>query len=59
MKSTAKAGKAVKGLVHLPDLHATILHLLGIDHERLSFRYSGHDFRLTDVHGSVVRELVA
>jgi hypothetical protein len=41
------------------DLHATILHLLGLDHERLTFRYSGRDFRLTDVSGEVVREILA
>ena len=45
--------------VHVHDLHATLLHLLGIDHERLTFRYGGRDFRLTDVHGRVVRELFA
>jgi hypothetical protein len=41
------------------DLHATILHLLGIDHTRLTYRYAGRDFRLTDVHGRVIREIVA
>jgi len=45
--------------VHVHDLHATILHLLGIDHEKLTYRYSGRDFRLTDVHGRVVREILA
>jgi len=45
--------------VHVHDLHATILHLLGIDHERLTYRYAGRDFRLTDVHGRVVREIIA
>jgi hypothetical protein len=45
--------------VHVHDLHATILHLLGFDHERLTFRYAGRDFRLTDVHGRVVKELLA
>ncbi len=50
---------AVDKPVHVHDLHATILHLLGLDHERLTFRYSGRDFRLTDVHGHVVRELLA
>lgn len=44
--------------VHVHDLHATLLHLLGIDHERLTFRYGGRDFRLTDVHGRVIRELM-
>ncbi len=50
---------AVKDKVHMHDLHATILHLLGIDHERLTYRYAGRDFRLTDVYGSVVREVLA
>jgi hypothetical protein len=45
--------------VHVHDLHATMLHLLGIDHERLTFRYQGRDFRLTDVKGHVVREVIA
>jgi hypothetical protein len=45
--------------VHVHDLHATILHLLGFDHEQLTYRYSGRDFRLTDVHGKVVTELLA
>jgi uncharacterized protein DUF1501 len=47
------------GLVHVHDLQATILHLLGFDHERLTFHYAGRDFRLTDVHGNVARELLA
>ncbi|MSR58009.1 MAG: DUF1501 domain-containing protein [Planctomycetaceae bacterium] len=50
---------AVEGKVHVHDLHATILHLLGIDHTKLTYRYSGRDFRLTDVHGEVVREILA
>lgn len=45
--------------VHVHDLHATILHLLGFDHERLTYRHAGRDFRLTDVHGRVVHELLA
>lgn len=45
--------------VHVHDLHATVLHLLGIDHEELTYRYAGRDFRLTDVYGKVVRELLA
>ncbi len=44
--------------VHVHDLHATILHLLGLDHERLTYRYSGRDFRLTDVHGRVVQDIL-
>ncbi len=51
--------RAVHDRVHVHDLHATILHLMGIDHERLTYRYAGRDFRLTDVHGHVVRETLA
>jgi hypothetical protein len=50
---------AVENRVHVHDLHATILHLLGIDHTRLTYRYSGRDFRLTDVHGNVVHDVIA
>src|ERR1043165_97737 len=50
---------AVQNKVHVHDLHATILHLMGIDHEKLTYRYSGRDFRLTDVHGKVVQEILA
>jgi hypothetical protein len=50
---------AVENPVHVHDLHATILWLLGFDHERLTYRYAGRDFRLTDVHGRVVKELLA
>jgi uncharacterized protein (DUF1501 family) len=49
---------AVEDKVHVHDLHATILHLLGFDHLRLTFRYAGRDFRLTDVHGTVVKDLI-
>ena len=51
--------KAVEDKVHMHDLHATLLHLLGLDHERLTYRYAGRDFRLTDVHGNVVKEILA
>jgi hypothetical protein len=51
--------QAVENKVHVHDLHATILHLLGFDHEKFTYRYAGRDFRLTDVHGRVVRELLA
>jgi Protein of unknown function (DUF1501) len=44
--------------VHVHDLHATVLHLMGLDHSRLTYRYSGRDFRLTDVYGKVVREVI-
>ena len=47
------------GSVHTRDLHATMLHLLGIDHERLTYRHAGRDFRLTDVHGRFIREILA
>jgi hypothetical protein len=50
--------EAVEGKVHIHDWHATILHLLGLDHERLTYRYAGRDMRLTDVKGNVVREIV-
>jgi Protein of unknown function (DUF1501) len=49
---------AVENKVHLHDLHATILHQLGLDHERLTFKYAGRDFRLTDVHGRVVKDIL-
>jgi hypothetical protein len=50
---------AVENRVHVHDLHATILHLLGLDHERLTYHYSGRNFRLTDVHGRVVQDILA
>ena len=52
-------GQAVEGKVHLHDLHATMLHLLGLDHTKLTYRYSGRDFRLTDVHGRIVEEVLS
>jgi uncharacterized protein (DUF1501 family) len=51
--------EGVAGRVHIHDLHATILHLLGLDHERLTFRYSGRDFRLTDGKGKVVQAVLS
>jgi hypothetical protein len=51
--------RAVENKVHVHDLHATLLHLLGFDHEKLTYRYSGRDFRLTDVQGRVVKEILA
>jgi hypothetical protein len=51
--------KVVKGKVEIHDLHATMLHLLGVDHKRLTFRFGGRDMRLTDVHGEVVREVLS
>ena len=50
---------AVENRVHVHDLHATILHLMGLDHEKLTYRYSGRDYRLTDVSGHVVNEIIA
>ena len=50
---------AIENRVHVHDLHATILHLLGIDHTKLTYRYSGRDFRLTDVHGNVVHDIIS
>jgi len=49
---------AVENKVHVHDLHATLLHLMGIDHEKLTYRYSGRDFRLTDVHGRVIHDIL-
>ncbi|MFT7639657.1 MAG: hypothetical protein ACI9G1_001394 [Pirellulaceae bacterium] len=51
--------KSVENIVHVHDLHATIMKLMGFDHQKLTFRYAGRDFRLTDVHGNVVEELIA
>jgi len=51
--------EAVENRMHVHDLHATILHLMGLDHEKLTYRYSGRDFRLTDVHGKVCKDIIA
>jgi hypothetical protein len=48
----------VKDPVHVHDLNATMLYLLGIDHERLTYKFQGRDFRLTDIHGRVVHEIL-
>ncbi|MBI3860440.1 MAG: DUF1501 domain-containing protein, partial [Planctomycetia bacterium] len=50
--------EAVEGKVHVHDWHATILHLLGLDHENLTYRYAGRDMRLTDVKGHVIDAIV-
>ena len=50
---------AVENKVEMYDLHATILHLLGMDHTRLTYRWGGRDMRLTDVHGKVVKDILA
>ena len=51
--------KAARDQVHIHDLQATIMHLLGFDHTKLTYRFQGRDFRLTDVHGHVVKALVS
>ena len=51
--------EAVEDKVHVHDWHATILHLLGLDHEKLTYRYAGRDMRLTDVKGNVVKGILA
>jgi uncharacterized protein DUF1501 len=50
---------AIRDKVHVHDLHATILHLLGFDHTKLTYRFGGRDMRLTDVHGEVVKGMLA
>jgi hypothetical protein len=50
--------QAVEGKTHITDLHATMLALMGLDHERLTYRYAGRDFRLTNVSGNVVKEII-
>ena len=56
---TDEYGKnVVEDEMHVHDFHATILHLLGLDHERLTYRFSGRDFRLTDVHGRVAKKII-
>ena len=50
---------ATENKVHFHDLHATMLHLLGLDHLQLTYRHAGRDFRLTDVHGTVVHDILA
>ena len=49
----------VENGVHVHDLQATILHLLGVDHKKLTYRFKGREFRLTDVHGNVIHDLLA
>jgi len=51
--------RAVEGRMHTPDLHATLLALLGLDHQALTYRYAGRDFRLTDVSGTVATDIFA
>ena len=57
-KTDDYGAKVVEDEVHVHDFHATILHLLGFDHERLTYRHAGRDFRLTDVSGRVVKEIL-
>lgn len=49
---------AVENKFHTHDLHATVLHLLGLDHTRLTYQYAGRDFRLTDVHGRIAHDII-
>jgi hypothetical protein len=58
-RPTSGGYNIVEGGVHVHDLNATIFHMLGFDHERLSCRFQGRDFRLTDVHGHVVKQILA
>jgi hypothetical protein len=58
-QAEARLAEAPSGPVHVHDLQATILHQLGFNHEKLTYRFQGRDFRLTDVHGTVVREIVS
>jgi hypothetical protein len=51
--------RAVENVLTIYNLHATVLHLLGINHERLTFRFGGRDYRLTDVHGEVIRPILS
>ena len=55
----SSGSRAVEPPVHVHDLRATILHLMGIDHEKLTYSYSGRDFRLTDVAGNVIHDIIA
>jgi uncharacterized protein (DUF1501 family) len=57
-KSDDLGANVAENEVHVHDFHATILHLLGFDHTKLTFRYAGRDFRLTDVHGRVVKDIL-
>ena len=57
--ASSPCAQAVENKVHVHDLHATMLHLLGFDHTKLTYRYAGRDFRLTDVHGNVVHDMIA
>jgi len=51
--------QAVENVTTMHDFHATILHLLGLDHEKLTYRFSGRDYRLTDVHGHVIQDILS
>ena len=59
MRALRQAFNAAIDRVHVHDLSATVLHLLGFDHTKLTYRFQGRDFRLTDVHGNVVKKLLA
>jgi hypothetical protein len=59
MRPKPSKEKWIPGTMHIHDLNATILHLLGIDHRKLTYRYQGRDFRLTDIHGHVIKDILA
>jgi hypothetical protein len=59
LKPQPTKDKWTPGTMHIHDLNATILHLVGFDHKRLTYRYQGRDFRLTDLHGHVIKDLIA
>ena len=59
ISTDARGYKAVENVLSIHDLHATILHLLGLDHRALTFRHNGVERRLTDVHGHVIKEILA
>ena len=58
-KTNETGAVAIEDKVHTHDLHATMLHLLGLNHVKLTYRYAGRDFRLTDVYGNVVKDIIA
>ena len=59
-RATDEVGmNSVEDIVTIHDLHATMLHLVGLDHERLTYRFGGRDFRLTDVYGRIIRDIIA
>ena len=59
MRPKPSKEKWIPGTMHIHDLNATILHLLGVDHEQLTYRFNGRDYRLTDVYGNVILDIIA